>query len=257
MHARPELRRAERAFVAEGLHLAQEALASGVEIELALVSSRLAALAEGAEILRALEARRTDVAEVDEALLASLQDARSPQAVLLVVRYPTLSPDEAVDSTPRPLVAVAAGVQDPGNLGALVRTADAAGAAACWICDGCADPYHPRAVRATMGSIFRLPIFLGPPAEAFRRLRERGLRLIGADPARGVDYDRADLAGATALVFGGEGAGLLEAWRACLDGCVRIPMRSGVESLSVGASAAVVLFEAARQRRAAPQPSER
>jgi TrmH family RNA methyltransferase len=251
LRTRPELRREESALVAEGIHLAREALASGAEIELALVSPRLVTLTEGAALLRALDERGVSCAELDDALLASLQDARTPQPVLLVVRRPRPSAEEAIGAVPIPLVAVAAGVQDPGNLGGLVRTADAAGATACWVCEGCADPYHPRAVRATMGSIFRLPLALSAPADALLRLRARGLRLIGADPVRGADYDRSNLAGPTALVFGGEGAGLAAEWRAALDDYVRVPMRCGVESLSVGAAAAVVLFEAARQRRAA------
>ena len=252
----PSRRRAESVLIAEGHHLAREALTSGARIELVVVAPELERTAEGRELRDLIDDRALDCVETTATVLESLQDARAPQPILMLVHRPRGSVDDALgagDETP--LVAVALGVQDPGNLGGLVRTADAAGAAACFVGEGCADPYHPRAVRATMGSVFRLPLFPEPGAETIRRLRQRDVRLVGTDPRQGVDYHRAALGGATALFFGGEGAGLRESWRAAMDAWVRVPMRASVESLSVGAAAAVLLFEAARQRRGA-QPSD-
>jgi TrmH family RNA methyltransferase len=243
-------------LVAEGLHLAREALTSGARIELVVVAPQFEQLAEGRELLALIEERSLDYVETSMSVLDSLQDARAPQPILMLVSRRRGSVDDALAAAgPAPLVAVALGLQDPGNLGSLVRTADAAGAAACFVGEGCADPYHPRAVRATMGSIFRLPLFLEPGRQTIDRLRQRNVRLVGTDPREGVDYHRAALAGATALFFGGEGAGLVESWRAAMEAWVRVPMRAGVESLSVGAAASVVLFEAARQRGDA-QPSD-
>jgi TrmH family RNA methyltransferase len=246
----------EAVLVAEGLHLAREALRSGARIELVVVTPELEQLAQGRELLALIGNRSLDCVETSVSVLESLQDARAPQPILMLVSRRRGSVDDALAAAgPAPLVVVALGVQDPGNLGSLVRSADAAGAAACFVGERCADPYHPRAVRATMGSIFRLPLFPEPGRLTIDRLRQRTLRLVGTDPRQGVDYHRAVLTGGTALFFGGEGAGLEEPWRGSMDSWVRIPMRAGVESLSVGAAASVVLFEAARQRGDA-QPSD-
>jgi len=247
----PLLRRDESVFIAEGVHLAQTALACSADVELVVVSPRLGATAEGRELLAEIQARGLDWAETTDAVLDSVQDARSAQPVLCLVRRPAWTADAGLETGDGvPLVVVAAGIQDPGNLGAIVRTADAAGATACFVFEGSCDPFHPRAVRATMGAVFRLPVIQDSPETLFERLRGRGLRLIGTEAGRGSDYDRCDLTGPLAILLGSEGAGLPDPLRDALDESVRVPMREGVESLSVGAAAAVVLFEAARQRRA-------
>jgi TrmH family RNA methyltransferase len=245
----PARRRQESTLLAEGVHLARAALDSAVEVELVVIAPRLSATPEGRDLLRAIEQRRLDCAQVDAAVLDSLQDARSPQPILTLARRPEWPEDAGFSSGgPVPLIVVAAGIQDPGNLGGLVRTADAAGATACFVTAGSTDPFHPRAVRATMGAIFRLPVRAWPEGELLGRLRERGLCRIGAQPAEGVTYDRCDFARPVAVIFGGEGAGLSPPLRSGLDESVHVPMRRGVDSLSVGAAAAIILFEAARQR---------
>jgi TrmH family RNA methyltransferase len=240
----------ESVFVAEGLHLAEEALAAGAAIELVLFAPRLRSGAQGARLLERLEAAGLECLETSDAVLDSLQDARSPQPVLVVARLSEWGPEAqpAPDGTP-PLVVVAHAIQDPGNLGALVRTADAAGATAFVVCGESADPLHPRAVRATMGSIFRLPPGRREPDELLAGLREREVRTVGADLRGSTDLGGLDLSGPVAIFFGREAEGLPAGLRQRLDSTVRIPMRPGVESLSVGAAAAVILFEAARQRR--------
>ena len=246
----PALRRADGLFLAEGLHLAQEALSSGAPIEAVLFSARLREVAEGPALLDRIRERGLECHEAGDAALAAVQDARSPQPILCLVRQTPLGPAEAEQRLERASLAVLLdGVQDPGNLGSILRSADGAGCEIALVGDGSADPLHPRTVRATMGSVFRLPVLCEASAAAAGRLRGHGFRLLGADPHRGTEHDREDLRGKLALVFGGEGAGLSGALREGLDGLVRIPLRPGVESLSVAAAAAVVLFEAARQRR--------
>ncbi len=252
----PGLRRAAGLFLAEGLHLAQEALRSGARIELAVVAPRLAATDEGREIERRIVECGLTRVEISDAVMESIQDARSPQPITLLVHRQEPPPDAGLEGPPQPLVLAAVGVQDPGSLGTLVRTADAAGATACLVSEGSADPYHPRAVRATVGSIFRLPVVSRPIAAAIAAMREHGLTLVGTDPAAGTAYHRHDYSRSTAIFVGSEGRGLPAAVRAELDELVRVPLRPGVESLSLAAAAAVVLFEAARQRAASvDQPS--
>jgi TrmH family RNA methyltransferase len=251
-------RREEARFVAEGLHLAQEAIRSGARIEAFVYSPRLLATEPGRALVAEIRARGLEAHQTADSVLESLQDARSPQPVLAVVEVDAelvRRADRALESGS--LVLVVEGIQDPGNLGSIVRSADAAGWEACCVVGSGADPFHPRTVRATMGSIFRLPVLSAETAPVVERLRAAGFVLVGADPHSGTPYDRADWSGRVALILGAEGLGLSGRARSRLGRTVRVPMRPGVESLSVAAAAAVLLFEAVRQRPPSPSPSPR
>jgi TrmH family RNA methyltransferase len=243
-----DARREQGLLIAEGVHLAREAIAAGCDLEAAVFDPRLAASEEGAGVLAALTEHAVPCHEVAATVMQGLQDARSPQPLLLMVRAAALT-GRPWRTTRDPLVVVCDGVQDPGNFGAILRSADAAGAAGLIATGPTADPHHPRTVRASMGSLFRLPVDRMELSAATRRLRDANLTLIGTRVCGGEDYRDASLTGACALFFGGEGAGLDQAFLHTLDRTVTIPLRAGVESLSVGAAVAVTLFEAARQRR--------
>jgi len=243
------LRRADGLFIAEGYHLAREALACAAPIELAVIAPRALERAEGRALVAALERRHVPLHSAADAVVDGLQDARSPQPMLLVVRLEAASLDAVLDQgAPPALIAVTTGVQDPGNLGTLLRSADAAGGTALVATGSGADLHHPRAVRASMGSIFRMPACSAEVETMLSALQRRGVRCLAANPATGTPYDACDLTSPTAIFLGGEGAGLDTAMAERLDERIRIPLRPGVESLSVGAAGAVLLFEAARQR---------
>lgn len=244
------LRRAERVFVAEGIHLAQEALRSGAEVDSFYVAPRLGCTAAGRDLLAAIEASGAPFHETEDETLDRAQDARSPQPVACVVRRRVWADDE-IDGrlAAGTLAIVLEGIQDPGNVGALLRSADAAGCDVALVTGASADPYHPRAVRATMGSIFRLPLIEEATGATIDRLRRMTFRLVGAAPRGGADYGEAQFSGKLALVLGSEGSGISADLSDRLDQELTIPLRPGVESLSVGAAGAVLLFEIARQRR--------
>jgi TrmH family RNA methyltransferase len=245
------LRDAEGVCVAEGIHLAREALAAAAAIEAAIVSPRLLLSAEGRELARRLHESGIPTHESTEATLDGLQDARSPQPVVAIVAWRRASLESVLDGRGSdPLVVVACGVQEPGNLGALWRTADAAGATGFLSASGSAALTHPRVVRASMGSIFRLPAGEEGLDRILREVKSRGFRVMGADAHAAIAYDTVDWSGPVALLLGGEGAGLPAEAAGRLDARVTIPMAPGVESLSVNAAAAVLLFAAARARRA-------
>jgi TrmH family RNA methyltransferase len=236
-------------FVAEGPKLVDEALRSDAPIEFVVLARDL--LGERADKglvanVSALEARGVPVYTIAESVMDSLQDARTPQPILAVVGRSESSGTPPLPS--RPLVVVACGIQDPGNLGSMLRSSEAAGADLFVATSECASLYHPRAVRASAGSIFRLPTVACSIADLAALLDRIEMRWIGTMAADGTDYHAVNLTEGVALFFGAEGAGLPAAIVRRLDASVRIPMRSGVESLSVGAAAAVMLFEAARQR---------
>jgi RNA methyltransferase, TrmH family len=145
---------------------------------------------------------------------------------------------------------VAVGIQNPGNLGSLLRTAEAAGATGAWLTEGCADPYSWKSLRGSMGSAFRLPLRRRvETASLAETLRARGLRTLAAGATAARRYDAVDLRGPLALLLGSEGAGLPDELAAAAELRVSIPLARPVESLNVGVAAGILLFEAARQRR--------
>jgi RNA methyltransferase, TrmH family len=232
----------------EGPKLLEEALASGVEVVEVVVTERSRASERGARLTESLLARGVPVRRMDEDLVATLSETETSQGLVALVRRPGFVEDALYRGVP--LIVVAVGLQDPGNLGGVLRSAEAAGATGAYLTAGTADPFSWKALRGSMGSAFRLPHVRGLPAEeALRRLRARGVFVLATAADGDVPYDRVDLRRPVALLLGREGAGLPEAIVAQADERLAIPMGGGVESLNVGVAAGVVLFEAARQRR--------
>jgi len=189
---------------------------------------------------------------VDDAALASLSDAVTPAGVVAVCRFLDVPLATVVDAAPR-LVALCADVRDPGNAGTVIRCADAAGADAVLLAGHSVDPYNPKTVRATVGSLFHLPIVVEPdPATAVRAAQAAGLQVLAADGAGEVDLDAADelLAAPTAWLFGNEAWGLPDELAALADRRVRIPIHGRAESLNLSTAAAVCLYASARVQRA-------
>jgi TrmH family RNA methyltransferase len=149
-----------------------------------------------------------------------------------------------------PLVLVVERVEKPGNLGALLRSADAAGADAVLVCDAATDLFNPRVVRNSQGTLFSLPVAVAEPAEALAFLRANKLTVVATTPETEKAYWDTDLGGPAAVIVGGEKDGLTKFWLDAADQRVRIPMRGRADSLNVAAAAALVLYEACRQRRA-------
>ena len=170
----------------------------------------------------------------------------TPQPVLAV--FPMLDTPSVPEGAG--IVVVMADVRDPGNAGTVLRSADASGARAVVCCGGSVDPYNPKTVRASAGSLFHVPVVLaGPPGDALDALGAAGLRRLGAVVTGGQDYTSVDWSVPTALVLGNEAWGLPEGLP--LDGMVGIPMEGRAESLNVGMACAVLCFEALRQGRSA------
>jgi TrmH family RNA methyltransferase len=182
--------------------------------------------------------------------MAALSPVRSPSAVVALIDRPSAA-ESRVFAGAAPLVVVAADIQDPGNLGAVVRVAEAAGATGVLTAGRCADPYGWKAIRGSMGSALRLPICSAPDAAAAVETgRRRGCRILATTPRDGRSLFAVDLTGPSAIVVGGEGSGLPDAIVESADGRITIPMQTPVESLNAAVSAAVILYEARRQRSA-------
>jgi TrmH family RNA methyltransferase len=230
----------------EGARLVEEALDAGVVIREAIAGPR--AEERSGALLSMLQANGVPVRWLDDALIASLSEAETTQGLLALADRPATS-DAFLDAE-RPLVLVAVAIQNPGNLGALLRTAEAAGVDGAFLTLGSADPFSWKALRGSMGSAFRLPLSTGLELDAvLERLQERGIPTVASTADAPQRYDALDWRGPAALLLGNEAAGLPAAVARAAHTRVAIPMAGVVESLNVSAAAAVLLFEAARQRR--------
>ena len=240
--SRRSVRTERRLFLADGPKAVEGALSvAGCVVE---VYATPVALEQHADLLA-----DAPVTLVDDRALASLSDSVSPAGVVAVCRHLDAPLEHVVRASPR-LLAVCADVRDPGNAGTVIRTADAAGADAVVLAGQSVDAYNPKTVRATVGSLFHLPLAVEPdPAAAVRAAQARGLTVLAADGAGEVDLFDADLSGPTAWLFGNEAWGLPDDLAALADHRVAIPIHGRAESLNLSTAAAVCLYASARAQR--------
>jgi len=229
----------------EGPRILEEAIRSGLRFR--AVFFRQSAEAQANRLLPKLAAEVETLILPDD-VFASAAATETPQGVAALVQFKDFDLDDLLRA-PRPLVVVLAGVQDPGNLGTVVRSAEAFGASGVLLAEKTVSRFNPKAVRASAGSIFRLPMVTGKLADAVAQLREHGLRLVATSPHQGTPADQADLSGALALFLGSEGGGLPREAISRMDEVLAIPHSPRVESLNAGIAASILLYEAARQRR--------
>ncbi|HLA25511.1 MAG TPA: RNA methyltransferase [bacterium] len=244
-------RDAEGRFVLDGVRLIEEAVAADVPLELCLydpsathTSARLAAL------IRTLRDRGVRLVPATPHVVAAASQVETPQGIVAVAGMPRTAAAAVLDDAALLLV-VADGIQDPGNLGAIVRIADAAAATAVAVTGAAADPHHPKTVRATMGSLFHLPVFEMETAALIGVLRERAVRVLVADQRGAIEYSSADYRPPVALVFGSEAHGPDPRWTAAAAAMLRIPIYGRAESLNVAMAAGLLLYEARRALRGA------
>ncbi len=232
----------------DGVHLVSEALALGIRLRHVAFTARAAASDEGASLASALADRGLTVLDVTDSVMEAMSPVASPSGVIAIADRPASSLEDALGHPPQLVVAVV-DVQEPGNVGAIVRAAEACWATGVVCCGASADAFGPKALRGSMGSALRLPVASGVPAvDAFAAMRARGVRLVATVPSGGVRPDALDFRQPTALLFGAEGLGLTGEALAAADAAVSIPMRAPVESLNVAVAVALLTSDAARQR---------
>lgn len=229
----------------ESVKTIEEAIRSGLRLR-AVVFSRSAQ--DRAERLLPQVSSHAETVIVPDEVFQSLTATESPQGVAALVRIPQHDIDGVLDSE-CPLLAVAAGLQDPGNLGTLVRSAEAFGAQAVLTTEGTVSAWNAKVIRAAAGSVFRLPVLKAAGSDLLSRLRERKFRLLATSSHKGKPLHNADLRGGVAIFIGNEGAGLSKSLSQQIDETLFIPQAPQVESLNAGVAASIVLYEAARQRR--------
>lgn len=235
----------EQVLFAEGVRLVQEGVDAGAPVVAAAVSPRLREPGLGERLQKVAD----EFYECTDEVLARASALDTHQGVAVLFARRVWQEQDLLKGEKAPLVLCAAGVRDPGNLGALLRSSEAAGATGVLTLKGGADPFRDKAVRGSMGSVFRLPVDHGRDAQgviAFARAHK--LQIVVADGHGDVDYTAVDLKRPSLLVLGAEATGVSPALGESADVRARIPLRAPVESLNVAVAAGVLLFEARRQR---------
>jgi len=237
-------------FFIEGAHLLETALASRrFKLTQAFVADAFAARHENDDLMHQLfrHLGESRVCTVSDDVMAKLSDTASPQGIVALATGDSLSLADLQVGHP-PLFVVSDGIQDPGNMGALLRLADAVGADALVVLPGSCNPFMPKAIRSSVGSIFHIPVVHAEVVDFLGYVAARSIPLVGADARAETSCFDADLRGPLAVVFGNEACGLGERISQKASFMVRVPIIGKTESLNVATSAAVILYEALRQR---------
>jgi TrmH family RNA methyltransferase len=233
----------------DGAHLVRDAQAAGAVFEVVVVAaSKLGSDHEEGALAVSLEAADVDVVSVDDKVFSSISPVKTPSGLAAIARRQVSAP-LLICGHQRAFIIAAIDVQDPGNVGSLLRASEAGGATGAFVCGSSANPFSWKALRGSMGSALRLPVVAGMTTEAVVDcMKSAGLRLVAAVPHGGEPPDEIDWRAPTGLLLGGEGAGLSDAMVARSDLRVTVPMASTVESLNVAVAAGILIYAARRQR---------
>jgi TrmH family RNA methyltransferase len=229
----------------EGFRILEEAIRSGLRFRAVFFSESAAAKADR---LLSQIGDQVETLLLPDKLFASTVPSDAPQGAAALARWKEFSLEDVLPkSKAGPLLAIA-GVQDPGNLGTILRSAEAFGAGGVLLGEGTVSPFNPKAVRASAGSVFRLPVARAKLSGALGLMKEQSLRLVATASHKGTPLAQANLSGPLAIFVGSEGAGLSRDLIKEMDEIVAIPQAPQVESLNVGVATSIVLYEVMRQR---------
>jgi TrmH family RNA methyltransferase len=231
----------------EGIRELSRAVEGGVSLEVVFSCPAVPAGDDARALLASLRSREIRIAEVTARVFEKLALREGSGGLIAVARQPGAGL-ERLPRSGEALFLVAHAIEKPGNLGAVIRSADGAGASGVIACDAGTDLYNPNTVRASIGTIFAVPTVSAAADETIAWLRETGARIVAAAPGKGTLYTEIDFPGRAAIVVGAEDAGLPGFWIEAADALATIPMRGAADSLNVSATAAILLYEALRRR---------
>lgn len=238
LQEKSRLRRKEGLFVVEGRRELEHCIGAGMEVRTVYACPQLA----GEEFCSKL-----NFIEVSRDVYSKIAYREGTEGVIAIVKAPQLEL-EKLSLPSSPLVIVLESVEKPGNLGAVLRSADAAGADAVIVCDPLTDIFNPNVIRASVGAVFTVPVAVCSSEDAISFLKAKGIRILTAQLQDSTPYYHTPMTEGTAIVMGTEDVGLSPLWREAADAHIRIPMLGRLDSLNVSVSAAILLFEAVRQR---------
>lgn len=233
----------------DGVHLVRDARDSGSSFEVvAVAASRLTSHTEEGLLARTLSTAGVNVVEVPDSVMTSISPVRTPSGIVAIATRHTAATAE-ICAAPNAFILAAVDVQDPGNVGALVRVAEAGGITGMYVCGASANPFSWKAVRGSMGSVLRLPIVAGVKTpDVLLSMKASRMRVVAAVARGGAEPETVDWSGKVGIVLGGEGPGLSDDVLASCEARVTIPMAPHVESLNVATAGAILVYAARRQR---------
>ena len=246
LQEKSRLRRERGLFVVEGRREIGHCLDAGFEPDTFFVCPEIFG---GEDLSSLLSARECRIVHVSREVYQKIAYRGSTEGIIAEIKYRDLNLED-IDLSENPLIAVLESVEKPGNLGAVLRSADAAGADAVIICDPLTDLYNPNLIRASIGAVFSRQVVTAGSEETIAWLKSKGIKILTAQLQDSELYYDSDMKGPVAIVMGTESTGLTDIWRQAADAHIRIPMLGELDSLNVSVSAAILLFEAVRQRSA-------
>lgn len=241
------------ACAVEGIRIVEEAIRSGLRFEAVFVSE---SAIDRAERLLPQIGAQVDTILLPDSVFASAVPSDSPQGIAALVRLRRFSLEDLLRPGANIVLVALAGIQDPGNLGTIIRSAEAFGATGVLLGEKTVSAFNSKAVRASAGSVFRLPVISVSTAAAIAQTRAHGVRWLATSSHKGTPLEEADLTQSIAVLIGSEGGGIPRDLLAQVDDVVIIPHAARVESLNAGIAASVILYEAARQRHSKPSSGE-
>jgi TrmH family RNA methyltransferase len=240
-------RRRQNRFIIDGAREIRLAIVSGIHCVEAFICEELVDSRDAESALDALRSSGAELQRVSPDVYTKLAFGDRNDGIVVVAQSPNRDLKH-LELPVRPLVAVLEGIEKPGNLGAILRSSDAAGIHAVIIVDGRTDLFNPNTIRASLGTVFRDNVCEATSAEAIAWLRDRDLPIVAARPDAEILYTDADLARGVAIVLGSEAAGLSDVWSGTSVEAIRLPMHGLADSLNVSTTAAILFYEALRQR---------
>ncbi|HHV29411.1 23S rRNA (guanosine(2251)-2'-O)-methyltransferase RlmB [Acetivibrio mesophilus] len=233
-------------FFIEGIRFVEEALKEGVQIHKILVSDKLADTTSGSEILEKVNNGGYSVFELPHKLFVEVSDTQNPQGILAVLDIKDYNIEDIWDN--KNFFIILDSIQDPGNMGTIIRTADAAGATGVIVSKGCVDVYNPKVLRSTMGSVFHVPICLSEDIfKVMDSMKKRGVKICASHLEGNCDYFELGYKKDIAIIIGNEANGISEEVKNYADVLVRIPMPGRAESLNASVAAGILMYEVLRK----------
>lgn len=245
LHKQPKYRRASALFITEGFKMLKEAAENGCLVKTYISEFVLGKRPESLEWI----CKKFPYETVSDQVFRQLSDTVTTQGILGIVKQPSYNIEDVLDDK-KHIWLLLDDIRDPGNLGTIMRTAEGAGMSAVIMGKGTADLFNPKTVRSTMGAIFRMPfVYVDDITEVIKQIKDNGYKVYGTAMEGSTTYDMADYTKGAGIVIGNEANGIQDSVLECITESINIPMAGKLESLNAAVAAAVVMYEAARQRR--------
>ncbi len=231
-------------YIIEGIKLIEEAIVSNQDINLIILNKEINIPVSIAELLLKKDIK---IITVSNAVFTKLSDTETPQGILAIIRKKFYKFNQLIDDNNN-FILLIDGIQDPGNLGTIIRSADAGGISGIILGNNTVELYNPKVIRAAMGSIFHLPILISDLDDSIKKLKELKIRILGTSPYAKQEYYNVDLVNNIAILIGNEAKGLSEIRQKDTDCMIKIPIMGKAESLNVAMATTIVIYEHVRQK---------